>query len=257
MTQPLTTAGTGDRSAAAAERLTELDVLRAVALAGILFVNIPPVMRMTGVVDGEVLPARHVLDLLVQQRFFPIFSLLFGVGFGIFLSRSAARAARPRVLLLRRLLVLGALHQLLQPGEALLPYAIVGLVVLLPLSFAPRWVNLLGGAVLLGLAVVFGGGIALIPGLLLIGAALGGGAIARVLRCDVRYLGAVAAAAAALAVGTNLWQEQAPLSAGFTTSSGVAGCARRRSTSPGRCWCCARPQGELSPARARPWGGWR
>ena len=214
------------RAAAAAQRLTELDVLRALALSGILFVNIPQVMLMTGIVDREPLPMRHVLDLLVQQRFFPIFSLLFGVGFGIFLHRSAARAARPRVLLLRRLLLLavfGAAHHVLQPGEALLPYAIAGVVVLLPLSFAPRWVNLAGGTVLLVLAAAVSGGLTLIPGLFLIGAALGRGDVARVLRCDVRVLAATAAVAVASAIGTSLWQEQDPLSAGFTTSSAGGG----------------------------------
>ncbi|MFW8623419.1 hypothetical protein ACOI1A_05600 [Corynebacterium glutamicum] len=34
---------------------------------------------------------------------------------------------------------LGIIHQILQPGEALLPYAIVGLVILLPSSWLPRW----------------------------------------------------------------------------------------------------------------------
>ena len=37
----------------------------------------------------------------------------------------------------RRLLALGVLHHLLQPGEVLLPFAITGLVMLLPLSYAP------------------------------------------------------------------------------------------------------------------------
>ena len=56
--------------------------------------------------------------------------------------------AQAALLLLRRLVALGVLgiaHEFLQPGEALLPYAIAGIVFLLPLSWAPRWVNLAVG----------------------------------------------------------------------------------------------------------------
>ena len=68
-----------------------------------------------------------------------IFSLLFGIGFAIFLEWASARSDRPRVLLVRRfafVALLGGLHHLLQPGEVLLPYAICGLVFLLPFSYA-------------------------------------------------------------------------------------------------------------------------
>ncbi|WP_344679143.1 DUF418 domain-containing protein [Saccharopolyspora taberi] len=195
------------------------------ALCGILLVNIPPVMEMTRVVDGRMLPVPHAFDMFVQQRFFPIFSLLFGVGFGIFLRRAAERAARPRVLLLRRLLMLGALgalHQILQPGEALLPYAIIGLVLLLPLSFLPWWADLALGAAALVAAVTYtSGGIAVIPGLMLIGFGLAG--LPAVLHRHTASVAAVFVLSLGLSVVGLLWQEQDPLSAGFTTSSAVAG----------------------------------
>ena len=54
----------------------------------------------------------------------------------------------------------------------LLPYAICGLVFLLPFSYASRLVNLVAGVVLLGGGIMFVGGAGLIPGLFLIGAAL-------------------------------------------------------------------------------------
>ncbi len=117
------------------------------------------------------------MDTYVQGRFFPIFSLLFGIGFGMLWLIAPGRTARPRVALLRRLLffgLLGALHQLLQPGEALLPYALVGLVLLLPATFLPqkpwaRWLLIVVGAALLFVGTWEGGGIYQIPGLFLLG----------------------------------------------------------------------------------------
>lgn len=108
---------------------------------------------------GGAPPLTTVLEqLLVQQRLFPIFSLLFGVGFGMLWDSASRRAARPRAVLLRRLLalgLLGALHQLLQAGGALLPYAIVGTLFLLPLTFLPERARTvvagIGGAVLTAL----------------------------------------------------------------------------------------------------------
>jgi uncharacterized membrane protein YeiB len=114
-------------------RIAELDVLRGFALCGILVVNI--LQQLVGP------PFPRAVDLLFVERFLSLFALLFGVGFGLFLERAAARTARPRVVLARRLgvlLLIGIAHQFLQPGEALVPYALVGLVLLLPLSFLPR-----------------------------------------------------------------------------------------------------------------------
>ncbi|MFR9731979.1 DUF418 domain-containing protein [Saccharopolyspora sp. MS10] len=208
-------------------RIAELDAVRGMALCGILFVNIPPLLSMRGIVDREVLPARQILDLFVQQRFFPIFSLLFGLGFGLFLASAADRAARPRVLLARRLLallVIGLPHAFLHPGEALVPYAVFGLIFLLPLSLLPGWVNLLvgGGGVVVALAWL-GGGLPLIPGLLVLGLALAQFDLpARLPRLGwwIAALFAVSVAGAAVAL---IAQNRDPLQAGFSVSSGVAG----------------------------------
>lgn len=151
------------------ERIQALDVLRGFALWGIVVINIYQTLGMRELPAG--------LGLFVQARFYVIFSLLFGIGFAIFLERAAARSDRPRVLLVRRfafLALLGGLHHLLQPGEVLLPYAICGLVFLLPFSYAPAAVNLAAGVVLLGAGIMFVGGAGLIPGLFLIGSALAG-----------------------------------------------------------------------------------
>lgn len=125
---------------------------------------------------GGAPPLTTVLEqLLVQQRFFPIFSLLFGVGSGMLWDSASRRAARPRAVLLRRLLalgLLGALHQLLQAGEALLPCAIVGTLFLLPLAFLPERARTvvagIGGAALTAVGATFGG-LMLVPGMFLLG----------------------------------------------------------------------------------------
>lgn len=153
-------------------RISALDALRGFALCGIIFINIPQTMQMFAYA-GQ-LP--DVLRVFFLGRFYPIFYLLFGVGFGIFLRSAAKRSTRPRLLLLRRfaaLAVLGAVLHLLQPGEVPLPFAITGLVVLLPLSFLPGRA-LLALAVLLMLAGVLAGvgGLGLLPGLFVLGFAL-------------------------------------------------------------------------------------
>lgn len=219
--------GATGRALGSGSRIGALDALRGLALCGIIFVNIPPVMHMSGIVDMRVLPVRHVLDMTVQQRFFPIFSLLFGVGFGIFLQRAGTRVGRPRLMLGRRLLALavfGALHHVLQPGEALLVYAIVGMVFLLPLSWSPRWANLVVAAALLVAGVtVAGGGTALTPGLLVLGFAAAQYRVPEKLHRSGKTIFAVFAVSVVLSVVTLIWQEQDPLSAGFNTSSALAG----------------------------------
>jgi uncharacterized protein len=207
-----------------------LDVIRGVAVAGILVANVATIIGVAvpwG--DGEP-PLTHVLQqLLVQQRFFPIFSLLFGVGFGMLLASAESRAARPRLILLRRLLalgVLGLLHQQLQPGEALLPYAVVALVVLLPASFLParRRGVLAGLAGLLLTAVgVLAGGMTLIPGLFLLGLAVAELDLPRRVEASPRPALLLASGAGLAAVPFVILQLQNPQSAGFDLVSSVAG----------------------------------
>nr|WP_252860582.1 heparan-alpha-glucosaminide N-acetyltransferase domain-containing protein [Corynebacterium ulcerans] len=97
-------------------RIEWLDVVRGIALCGIAFANIGTVWK----VSAPRSLSYDFMQLLVQQRFFPIFSLLFGIGFGLMWSKNYGR-----VPLLRRFLfigALGALHQFVHPGEALLFY---------------------------------------------------------------------------------------------------------------------------------------
>ncbi|GLW08097.1 hypothetical protein Misp01_32270 [Microtetraspora sp. NBRC 13810] len=158
-------------------RIVALDVVRGFALCGILLVNVQPIANAGAVVLAPEGSAGGGLGLFTTQRFFPIFSLLFGVGFSLLLESAADRADRPRVILLRRLLVLLAAglahHVLLWQGDILTAYAVVGLLVLLPSTWLPRWAVAGLAAVAVAASLITGGGqLTLIPGLFLLGSAL-------------------------------------------------------------------------------------
>lgn len=146
-------------------RIGELDALRGFAVCGIMLVNTwqhAPHTPRTGV-DWSV-------DTLLQSRFYPIFSLLFGIGFVLFQDRAG------RWVLLRRLLWLlcfGLVQHTFYEGEVLTDYALYGAAVLLPASFLEGGIPvLLLGVAALSWAVLEGGGALEIPGLFLIGMAL-------------------------------------------------------------------------------------
>ncbi|AFT99307.1 DUF418 domain-containing protein [Nocardia brasiliensis] len=195
-------------------RIHELDAVRGFALCGILVVNIWQLTDMTAVkAPGEMVPLRHVLSILFEGRFFPIFSFLFGLSFALFLDSAAARTDRPRLVLIRRLLalgVLGFLHHQCQPGEALLPYAIVGLIILLPAASLPDWLVLLLGLVAVGVAVALGGGFGLVPGLFLLGLATARYGVADTLDERGGQLAVAFALALPAAVAAAVWEFRIP-----------------------------------------------
>lgn len=153
-------------------RLAALDVLRGLALCGILLVNIPIIAAdaagAAGLAAGpSAAPSAGPVEvpswlaLVASQRFLPVFALLFGIGFALLLESARRRSPRPRVVLLRRLLALlgiGLAHLLLWPGEILTAYAVIGLVVLLPSTWLPRSAVTALAGVCLGAALLFGGG---------------------------------------------------------------------------------------------------
>ena len=158
------------RPVAVAERIEAMDVLRGVALLGILLMNIeafvgPLVAVMTGL-DPTLTGADRIVDaaafIFVQGKFYLLFSLLFGMGFAVMMARAAA-AGRPFFsLYLRRtlvLLVIGLVHLLLiWSGDILVAYALIALPLLLifrtvPCGQLPYW---MAGLYLLNLLIVFG-----------------------------------------------------------------------------------------------------
>ena len=125
------------------ERIAAMDVLRGFALLGILLMNIEGMVGPLLVAQMGVDPSLAGIDrfadvavyLLVQGKFYPLFSLLFGMGFAVMLARAEA-AQRPffMVYLCRvlALLAIGLAHALLVwSGDILVTYALVAFVMLL------------------------------------------------------------------------------------------------------------------------------
>lgn len=200
-------------------RIAALDAVRGFALVGVVVANVRPVLGGTGLAPTDappdVTPTLDWLHLLVDQRFFPIFAFLFGVGFSLLLGSAAARGARPRVVLARRLVILlaiGLAHRLLWAGDILAVYAAVGLVVLLPSTWWPRRVVAwLAGGLLVGALATGAGQYALVPGLFLLGSAATRYGVLRRLERDRRTAALVALALAMVAAPVLGVQAQAEL----------------------------------------------
>jgi uncharacterized protein len=214
-------------------RIVALDVIRGVALCGIILVNIGPLTHFgydAGLYELAALDnPTGWLQLLVQQRFFPIFALLFGVGFSIFLDSAVRKSPRPRLLLLRRLLLLLAIgipFELLQPGSALLPFAVVGLVILLPSTWLPRWLSAIAAAILIGGSLaITGGGLTLIPGMFLLGSTLTRFGVVPAIGRSRRGSVIALTAFIVIAVPLTMWQVTTIQNSGFDVQSGIAGLA--------------------------------
>lgn len=131
-----------------AERIEILDALRGFALFGILLANIlvwsgwvlmTDAQRLALAGNDAVAWQYRFHHLLVDGKFYTIFSLLFGAGFALQISRLAARGADGLRIYRRRVLVLlaiGLVHSwLIWDGDILTLYALLGL--LLPVFH--RW----------------------------------------------------------------------------------------------------------------------
>ena len=120
------------------ERIAALDVVRGVAILGILLVNLTIFAGADwlrpGGYEGADAVLRAMIGVLAETKFITIFALLFGLGLAYQLARADARDGPGRWLLTRRLAVLavigGAHAVLVWSGDILLPYAVLGLLLL-------------------------------------------------------------------------------------------------------------------------------
>ena len=119
----------------AGERITNLDAVRGVAVLGILTMNAVSYGIPDGYFNLEAAGSDTWLDWLIggageilfDQKFMGLFSLLFGAGIVLFAERAAAKARRPVWLSLWRnllLLAIGAAHMLAWDGDILVVYAL-------------------------------------------------------------------------------------------------------------------------------------
>ena len=135
------------------DRVPSLDVLRGFALFGILIVNIldyaPDAVSL---VDRAI---RDTITVIAEGSFFPLFSLLFGVGFAVFLGRASAAGRNPLPFYLRRVIGLFAIGVLqfifLEDRNILLRYSFLALPLMLFWRATPR-VCVIAAVVFLALA---------------------------------------------------------------------------------------------------------
>ncbi|WP_332648969.1 DUF418 domain-containing protein [Lysinibacillus sp. 54212] len=160
-----------------ANRINVIDSIRGVALLGLPFVNVLAFwssnINLSGT-QGDIWVQRF-LYLFVEGRFYAIFSFLFGLGIWIFLSRAKEKNDRPYALFFRRMLILGlvgAIHNLINPGEALLIYAILGIPVVF-FNKVPKQINLILGIVGVIIGSFFGVKLLLPLPLMMLGLAFG------------------------------------------------------------------------------------
>jgi uncharacterized protein len=150
--------GTGDAGPLQRnDRIEAIDVLRGLALLGIILVNasifgLPLAALVSGVVEDESAADRivaTVITIIAEHKFISIFSLLFGFGIAMQRSRRLAATGRFAGFGLRRmamLAVFGLVHALgIWFGDVLFLYAGVGavLIALLPLPTTARgWIGI-------------------------------------------------------------------------------------------------------------------
>jgi uncharacterized protein len=146
-----------------ADRIAALDVLRGVAVLGILVMNVQSFAmiqaayfnpRAWGDLTGANWWVWFISHLLFDQKFITLFSMLFGAGIVLMSGRLEARGRHPTGMHYRRmavLLVMGLLHaHLLWYGDILYAYAICGMVVYWCRRWPP-WVQVILG--LLGVGI--------------------------------------------------------------------------------------------------------
>jgi uncharacterized protein len=146
------------------ERIDAIDVLRGIALFGVLAINVVnefrvsifeeflPAASTTGTLDRAV---QTFLTMAVELKAMALFSLLFGIGMAIQFERLPPDPRRG-MLLVRRLailLVIGLAHLfLIWNGDILTEYSLAGFIVL-PLLWGPRWLLAAGASLFLALAM--------------------------------------------------------------------------------------------------------
>lgn len=161
---------------ASSGRIAALDVARGLALLGILLVNVEFFALPFGVAAevggnaasglGRALSA--AVAILCEGKFYPLFSLLFGIGLALQKRSAAARGVAFHSFYLRRLGFLagaGVAHALLLwYGDILFVYSVAGLLLLIASRVGGRRLLSVGVALLL-IGVLLSSSMALIAGL--------------------------------------------------------------------------------------------
>ena len=128
------------RSIAESNRLTVIDLLRGIAILGILLVNMidfhsPFLYMQADYWDGADFYTYAFVDILAQGNFYPMFAFLFGFGAVLLMKRTIEKGMSFPLLFSRRmafLLLVGVFHAfVIWHGDILITYAICGWFILL------------------------------------------------------------------------------------------------------------------------------
>ena len=144
------------------ERIDAIDVLRGIALFGVLAINVVNEFRVS--IFEEFLPAastagtldravQSFLTMAVELKAMALFSLLFGIGMAIQFERLAPNPRRGSLLARRLaiLLLIGLAHLfLIWNGDILTEYSLAGFIAL-PLLWGPHWLLAAGASLFLAL----------------------------------------------------------------------------------------------------------
>ena len=140
-------------------RITSLDLIRGVAVLGILLMNAvnfglsgAPYFNLSA--GGSDTPLDWAIGILgevfVDQKFMGLFSLLFGAGMVLFIDRASRKGSRAVLLNLWRnglLLLIGILHYLVWDGDVLMVYAVSSVFLIALRKLPDRSLIALGAAV--------------------------------------------------------------------------------------------------------------
>lgn len=153
---------TPDQPVSSANRLESLDVIRGVAVLGILMVNVQyfamlptAAQNPTSMLDmtGANLTAWVITHVFFELKFITIFSALFGAGIILMVGEDKDASRKRHYSRMRWLFVFGLIHGFIfWYGDILLPYAVMGFVVVLFRHMSPAkliiwgliWISLTG-----------------------------------------------------------------------------------------------------------------
>ncbi len=120
------------------ERATIVDVIRGFSLVGVLIANFTsyvnqqtPEHVLNSISSSLDVSLININALFFEWKFFTLFSILFGYGFGLILESLEKRNINPKSFFIRRmfwLFVIGCIHTLFWWADVLHLYAISGII---------------------------------------------------------------------------------------------------------------------------------
>jgi uncharacterized protein len=154
------------------ERIIDLDILRGIALFGILVVNLYLFSNPIAIAAAESNLWTEWYNqtflffsrVFFEGKFITLFSFLFGLGFYIFTERLKEKGLHERRVFFRRMLllfVIGMLHAwLIWAGDILAPYALSGIIIMLFLYRTDKtikvWIGIFAGGFLFLFSLLVG-----------------------------------------------------------------------------------------------------